>query len=270
MRVALFHSRAGLTAVVRLLPTRAPTLEQLGLPPALAEIAGLPNGLVIVTGPMGSGKTTTLWAMLEELNRAGFRHILSLQRPLEIVIREQRSLVTLREVGSDALSYAAALRAAFDGQDPDVVHIGEIPDLETLSLALALAETGHLVLTQMHTATAAETVERLVSVYPESQQAVARRQIASVLRAVVCQQLVAREDGRGRVPVNEIMLVIPEIARLIAAGEYEAVEAVIARHAGETGMQTMVQSVKDRVARGMITQRAAAEVRLGLGREPEF
>jgi len=265
VRAALFYENCGrLSAVARVLPRSCPTLDELGLPPAVAELTRTRNGLILVTGPVGCGKTTTQWAMLEQINRESFAHILSFQHPVSFVIEEKRSLVTLREIGTDAPSYAEAARAAFAGQDPDVVHIGELPDLETLSLALVLAETGHLVFSTMHTATAVETVERLVSVFPPHQQGNARRQLASVLRAVVAQQLVPRAEGKGRVPVIELMLVVPEIAKLIAEGRWDGIDAVIERHAGEGGMQTMMQALRDHVERGIITQKAAA-ITLGTG-----
>jgi twitching motility protein PilT len=251
VRVAILTTRDGLSVVVRLLPRRCPTLEELGYPPEFADLTRLPNGLVLVTGRTGCGKSTTLWAMIEHINAERCCHIVSLQSPLEMVIEDKRSLITLREIVSDSPSHAEALRATLL-HDPDVVHIGEIPDLETLTLALVLAETGHLVLSQIHTASAAETVERLVSVFPADDREQARKQLACVLRAVVAQGLVRRADGKGRVPVIEVMIVIPEIAELIAAGRYEELDGAIAAHAGEGGMRTMAQTIAEYTERGII------------------
>ena len=254
VRLALLYECGRVSAVGRLIPKSIWSLDQLELPPAIAELTRLPNGLILVGGPTGSGKTTTLGAMLEQINAERACHIISLQSPLEMSFEEKKSIITLREIGRDAPTYAQAARYVLR-QDPDVVHVGEMRDLETVQLSLVLAETGHLVLSNIHTHSAQETVNRIIDVFPEDQRDSIRRQLADTLAAVICQILLPRADRKGRAAINEILIVTPVVRRLIREGKQQ-IASVIQESRGE-GMQTMAQAIADAKGRGIISEETA-------------
>jgi len=255
VRVAFYHALGELCASVALLPARIPTLEEMGFGPEFVDAVHCPSGLSIVTGPEGSGKTTTLLAMLDHINRNSFCHILCIQSTDAVWLGEGKAGVTVREVGRDVPSFADGARWALR-QDPDVVLIGEIRDLETLALALVLAETGHLVMTQMHTPDVASTIERLVSVYPAYQQECARHQMAAALRLVVAQRLI--RERSGPVLAAEVMVVTSEIAKLIADGCFSAIGREMAAGSGHPATRTMGQALGDLLAGGKITRERIA------------
>src|ERR687891_156237 len=204
-RVNVYFQRESLGAAFRLIPAELKTLEQLGLPPVLKDFTSKPRGLVLVTGPTGSGKSTTLAAVIDEINRTRDDHIMTIEDPIEFLHRHKRCVVNQREIGADATTFADALRGALR-QDPDVILLGEMRDLETISTALTAAETGHLVFATVHTQNAPSTVDRLIDVFPASQQGQIRIQIAMTLQGVVTQSLIPRADGHGRAPALEILL----------------------------------------------------------------
>jgi len=214
-RLSVFQQRGSIRIVIRHLSHKIPQLDELGLPPVVKKIAEFERGLVLVTGVTGSGKSTTLAGMIDYINRNRSKHIITIEDPIEYVIKDRKSLITQRELGSDTNSFSAALRAALR-QDPDVVLIGEMRDLETINIALLAAETGHLVFSTLHTADAGETINRILAAYPPLQQTQIRLQLAASLRAVISQRLAARADGKGRVPVVEIMINNARTAEMIA------------------------------------------------------
>jgi twitching motility protein PilT len=213
-RVNLHRQRGGLAAAVRVLPKEVPTLASLGLPGSLAELVKPHRGLVLVCGPTGAGKTSTLAALLGEINRSRTCHVVTIEEPVEYEHPSVRSIVEQVEVGTDVPSFVAALKAALR-QDPDVLLVGEMRDLESISIALTAAETGHLVLSTLHTSDAAQAIHRIVDVFPGVQQGQVRQQLALALNAIVCQQLVPRADGRGRVPAVEVLLANPAVRQHI-------------------------------------------------------
>ena len=253
-RVATFLQDRGAAAVFRLIPDAVPTLAQLGLGPVFQQLADLPRGLVCVTGPTGSGKSTTLAALIDHINTHRQRHILTIEDPIEFVHSSQRSLVSQREVERHARSFAAALRAALR-EDPDVILIGELRDLETVRLALTAAETGHLVLATLHPASAAKTIDRIIDVFPAEEKAVVRSMLAESLQAVVAQTLLKRVGG-GRVAAHELMLATPAIRNLVREARVAQLYSAIQTGA-QYGMQTLDQALKDLVAKGLVERQAA-------------
>ncbi len=253
-RVATFLQDRGAAAVFRLIPDAVPTLAQLGLGAVFQRLADLPRGLVCVTGPTGSGKSTTLAALLDHINAHRQCHILTIEDPIEFVHSSQRSLVSQREVDRHARSFAAALRAALR-EDPDVILIGELRDLETVRLALTAAETGHLVLATLHTASAAKTIDRIIDVFPAEEKAVVRSMLAESLQAVVAQTLLKRVGG-GRVAAHELMLATPAIRNLVREARVAQLYSAIQTGA-QFGMQTLDQALKDLVARGLVGREEA-------------
>lgn len=213
-RVNLHRQRGRLAAAIRVLPRGIPTLATLGLPGSLAELVKTTRGLLLVCGPTGAGKTSTLAALLGEINRSRTCHVVTIEEPVEYEHPNVRSIVEQVEVGTDAPSFVAALKAALR-QDPDVLLVGEMRDLESISIALTAAETGHLVLSTLHTSDAAQAIHRIVDVFPAVQQGQVRQQLALALNAVVCQQLVPRADGQGRVPAVEVLLANPAVRQHI-------------------------------------------------------
>jgi twitching motility protein PilT len=241
-RVNVFQQRGIMGAVFRVIPLKIMSLEQLGLPKILEQVAMEQRGLILVTGTTGSGKSTTLAAMLDHINTNRTAHILTIEDPIEFLVRDKRSVVNQREVGVDTSGFAVALRSALR-QDPDVILVGEMRDLETIEIALTAAETGHLVMSTLHTLDATETVSRIVSAFPPHQQKAVRLQLAAVLRGVVSQRLVPRADGKGRAPALEILRATARVRELIEDADRtkELSEAI---SGGSTyGMQTFDQSL---------------------------
>jgi twitching motility protein PilT len=248
----LYLARGAVGGAFRVIPRSIPRLDTLGLPPVVASFAGLPRGLVLVTGPTGSGKSTTLAALIDRVNRQRHDHIVSLEDPVEFLHEPKACLVTQREVASDTAGFATALKHVVR-QDPDVVLVGEMRDRETIEAALTVAETGHLVLSTLHTGSAVQTITRIVDVFPPHQQAQVRAQLSVVLQAVVAQQLVRRADRAGRVLAAEVMLATPAIRTLVRDEKVHQVYSQLqVGHAG-TGMQTMTRALVALVERGVVT-----------------
>ena len=256
-RVNYYRQRDAIGGAFRLIPTEIKPLEQLGVPDTVARFAALARGLVLVTGPTGSGKSTTLAALVDLVNRTRTDHIVTVEDPIEFMHGNKRSLVNQREVGSDTHSFAQALKHVLR-QDPDVILIGELRDLETISVALTAAETGHLVFATLHTQDAAQTVDRIIDVFPPHQQDQVRTQLAATLQGVICQTLVRLASGKGRVVATEVMVITPAIANLIREGKtYQIPTALQAGR--DLGMFTMDQHLAELVDKGKITHAAAIE-----------
>ncbi|WP_175652699.1 type IV pilus twitching motility protein PilT [Pseudomonas sp. Marseille-P9899] len=253
-RVNVFEQLHGAGAVLRLLPERVPSLEQLGLGEAFKRLVDVESGLVLVTGPTGSGKSTTLAALVEHLNRQRALHILTLEDPVEFIHEPLRSQVNQREIHRHSLGFAQALRAALR-QDPDVIMLGELRDLETIRLALTAAETGHLVLATLHTASAVKSIDRIVDVFAGEEKAMVRSLLAESLRAVVSQVLVPRAAG-GRVAVQEILVATPAVRNLIREGKQAQLYSAMQTGAGQ-GMQTLDSCLQGLLARGDISAQSA-------------
>jgi twitching motility protein PilT len=249
-RVNVYFQRESIGAAFRLIPTELKTLEELGIPSSLHLLAEKPRGLVLVTGPTGSGKSTTLAAVIDEINRNRSEHILTIEDPIEFLHRHKRCIVNQREIGPDATSFAEALRAALR-QDPDVILVGEMRDLETIGTALTAAETGHLVFGTLHTQTAPSTIDRIIDVFPAEQQAQVRIQLASSLEGVVTQALLPTANGVGRVPALEVLLPDDAVRNLIRQGKVEQIYSIMQTNTGR-GMQTMEQSLADLIQRGVV------------------
>jgi twitching motility protein PilT len=256
-RVNLYQQRGAIGGAFRLIPTDVKTLKELGIPDVVARFATLARGLVLVTGPTGSGKSTTLAALIDLVNRNRSDHIVTVEDPIEFLHSHRKSLVNQREVGSDTHSFANALKHVLR-QDPDVILIGELRDLETISVALTAAETGHLVFATLHTQDASQTIDRVIDVFPPHQQGQVRAQLAATLNGVVCQTLVKRASGSGRAVATEVMMATPAIANLIREGKtYQIPSAMQAGR--ELGMHTMDQHLAELVNSGIITHQAALE-----------
>jgi twitching motility protein PilT len=256
-RVNLYKQRDALGAAFRLIPFEIKALEDLGVPPAIGNLAMLPRGFVLVTGPTGSGKSTTLAAVVDLANRQRRDHIMTVEDPIEFLHQHKGCLVNQREVGEDTWSFKNALKHVLR-QDPDVILVGEMRDLETIEIALTAAETGHLVMATLHTQDAAQTIDRVIDVFPPFQQQQVRVMLSGALQGVVCQQLVKTADGKGRVVACEVMIATPAIRNLIREGKthqiYSALQAG-AKH----GMQTMDAHLAQLVKQGRITYDAALE-----------
>ncbi|MGI9142067.1 MAG: type IV pilus twitching motility protein PilT [Fluviibacter sp.] len=241
-RANAYRQQRGVALALRPIPELVPSLESIAAPAILKQLAGIDHGLVLVVGPTGSGKSTTLAAMTEHINKTAAKHILTIEDPVEFVYEARQCLVTQREVGRDTPSFADALKAALR-EDPDVILLGEMRDLETIRLALTAAETGHLVLATLHTATAPQAIERIVDVFPGEERDLARTLLADVLRAVVAQQLLPRSNGQGRVAAHEILVGTPAVRNLIR--ENKTTQLVSVMQTGQQqGMQTMAQSLE--------------------------
>ncbi len=256
-RVNVYRQRDAYALAFRVIPARVQTLEELGMPTVLHDLSERPNGLIIVTGPTGSGKSTTLAAMVDSINSTQTRHIVTIEDPIEYLHSHKQSIVNQREVGSDTQSFAGALRSALR-QDPDVILVGEMRDLETISTSLTAAETGHLVLATLHTNDAAQTVNRIIDVFPAHQQQQIRVQLADVIQGIVAQQLVPTKDGRGRVAALEVMVVTPAIRNLIREGKTHQIRSAI-QTGGRMNMQTMDKSLHDLYRRGLISLEEATK-----------
>lgn len=254
-RVNVFQQRNSMGAAFRLIPTDIRQLKDLGVPESIARFASLTRGLVLVTGPTGSGKSTTLAALIDLVNRTRADHIVTVEDPIEFIHQNHRSLVNQREVGSDTHSFASALKHVLR-QDPDVILIGELRDLETISVALTAAETGHLVFATLHTQDAAQTIDRIIDVFPPHQQGQVRSQLAATLQGVVCQTLVKRANGKGRVVATEVLIATPAINNLIREGKtYQIASAMQAGR--DHGMHTMDSNLAELANSGEITVKAA-------------
>ncbi len=254
-RVNVFRQRRGEGAVFRVIPSKIAPLEALGLPPILKELAMRDRGLLLVTGPTGSGKSTTLAAMLDVINDQRAAHIITLEDPIEYVHEHKKCIVNQREIGQNAKSFAGALRAALR-EDPDVILVGEMRDLETISMALTAAETGHLVLATLHTSSAAQTVNRIIDVFPSDQQAQVRVQLAESLIGVVAQLLLPSADGKGRVPAVEVLVATPAVRNLIRETKVHQIPSAIQTGAKD-GMQSLDQHLRELVKKGRITPEVA-------------
>ncbi|NUU06979.1 type IV pilus twitching motility protein PilT [Leifsonia sp. C5G2] len=256
-RVNLYQQRGSVGAAFRLIPTEIKQLRELGVPEQIARFATLPRGLVLVTGPTGSGKSTTLAALVDLVNSTRADHIVTVEDPIEFMHTHKKSIVNQREVGHDTHSFNNALKHVLR-QDPDVILIGELRDLETISVALTAAETGHLVFATLHTQDAPQTIDRVIDVFPPHQQGQVRAQLAATLQGVVCQTLVKRASGRGRAVATEVLMMTPAIANLIREGKTYQIASAMQAGRGD-GMHTMDQHLADLVDSGVITRTAALE-----------
>jgi len=251
-RCNVFNQRGAVAAVYRVIPEQIKGFEELGLPPVLATLADRPRGLVLVTGPTGSGKSTTLAAMIDKINTERREHILTIEDPIEYIHAHKGCLVNQREVHSDTHGFAAALRAALR-EDPDIVLIGELRDLETIESALRIAETGHLTFATLHTNSAAQTINRIIDVFPAHQQGQIRTQLSLVLEGIVCQALLPRADGQGRVISLEVLIPTPAIRNLIRDDKVHQIYSTMQTGQEKFGMQTMNQSLATLYQRRLIT-----------------
>lgn len=251
-RVNVFKQRKGVGAVFRRIPERIQTIRELGLPEHLENLLNLSEGLILVTGPTGSGKSTTLASLIQTINVSQRAHIITIEDPIEFVYQNEQSLINQREVSSHTKSFHQALRAALR-EDPDVILVGEMRDLETISLALTAAETGHLVLATLHTNSATKTVDRIIDAFPEAQQAQIRVMLSESLRAVLAQTLVHRTDGTGRAPVVEVLVNVPAVANLIREGKTFQIHSSM--QTGQVhGMITFEAAVNDLVRKSIISR----------------
>lgn len=249
-RVNAFHERGNIAAALRLIPNEIKTIVELGMPNVVNDFANYPRGLVLVTGPTGSGKSTTLAALVDKINSEKAHHIITIEDPIEFTHRSKKSVVVQREVHYDTYSFSAALRSSLR-QDPDVVLIGEMRDLETISAAITIAETGHLVFATLHTNSAAQSIDRMVDVFPPHQQPQIRSQLANILMAICSQRLVPAIGG-GRVVASEILVANPAVRNIIREGKSHQLDAVIQTGADQ-GMQSMDKTLVNLVQSGTIT-----------------
>jgi len=255
-RCNVFNQKGAVGAVYRLIPEKIRPLEELGLPPVLAELADKPRGLVLVTGPTGSGKSTTLAAMIDRINIGRPAHILTIEDPIEYLHHHKTALVNQRELHADTMSFGSALRAALR-EDPDVVLVGEMRDLETMESALKLAETGHLTMATLHTNSAAQTITRVIDAFPAHQQAQIRTQLSLVIEGIVCQALLPKASGQGRVAALEILVATPAIRNLIRDDKIHQIYGTMQTGQEKYGMQTMNQSLARLVEKRVITRDVA-------------
>ena len=255
-RCNVFQQRGAVGAVYRLIPEKIRAFGELGLPAVLATLSDRPRGLVLITGPTGSGKSTTLAAMLDKINSERHGHILTIEDPIEYIHQHKNCLVNQREVHSDTVSFSAALRAALR-EDPDIVLIGEMRDLETVEAALKIAETGHLTFGTLHTNSAAQTINRIIDIFPAGQQGQIRTQLSLVLEGIVCQALLPRADGKGRVASLEILVPTPAIRNLIRDDKVHQIYGAMQTGQEKFGMQTANQSLASLYMKRMITLETA-------------
>ncbi len=260
-RVNAFHERGNLAASLRLIPNQIKTITELGMPPVIQSFADFPRGLVLVTGPTGSGKSTTLAALIDKINSEKAQHIITIEDPIEFTHKSKRSAIVQREVHYDTYSFSAALRSSLR-QDPDVVLIGEMRDLETISAAITIAETGHLVFATLHTNSAAQSIDRMIDVFPPHQQPQVRSQLANILQGICAQRLVPAIGG-GRVVAAEVMVANPAIRNIIREGKTHQLDTVI-QTGSDQGMQTMDRTLVKLVQSGVVTYDDAREFAVDL------
>lgn len=249
-RVNAFHERGNLAAALRMIPNEILTIEQLGLPPIVGKFTEFPRGLVLVTGPTGSGKSTTLAAMIHKINNEKSSHVITIEDPIEFTHKSKKSVIVQREVHYDTYSFSAALRSALR-QDPDVVLIGEMRDLETIAAAITIAETGHLVFATLHTNSAAQSIDRMIDVFPPHQQPQIRAQLSNIIMAICSQRLVPAIGG-GRIAAAEILVATPAVRNIIREGKSHQLDAVI-QTGSEFGMQSMDKTLVSLIHAGTIT-----------------
>jgi twitching motility protein PilT len=254
-RVNAYFQRGAVAAAFRLIPSEIVAIDSLGLPPIVHELTRRPRGLVLVTGPTGSGKSTTLAAMIDEINQTREEHIVTIEDPIEFVHAHKRCIINQRELGNDATSFASALKAALR-QDPDVILVGEMRDLDTISTALTAAETGHLVFATLHTQDAPQTIDRIIDVFPPAQQAQIRVQLSVTLQGVITQQLLPTADGAGRCVACEVLVPTAAVRNLIREGKIHQIPSVIQTGSAH-GMQSMDSALATLVRAGTITQELA-------------
>jgi len=254
-RINIFRHRLGEAAAIRLIPTNILTISELGLPDVIATLAEKDKGIILATGPTGSGKSTTLAALIDIINTNRYEHIISIEDPIEYIHQHNNCVLSQREIGEHTDSFASALRVALR-EDPDVILVGEMRDLETISMALRAAETGHLVFSTLHTNSAADTIERMINAFPAHQQAQARLQVAGTIEAVIAQTLIPTVDGQSRIAAMELMLATPAIRNLIRDEKIHQIPSTI-QISRKMGMQSLDQSLKDLLMEGKITREDA-------------
>ncbi|HSD81600.1 MAG TPA: type IV pilus twitching motility protein PilT [Solirubrobacteraceae bacterium] len=256
-RVNAYFQRSALGAAFRAIPAEIVAIDDLGLPPAVHEFTRKPRGFVLVTGPTGSGKSTSLAAMVDEINRSREEHIMTIEDPIEFLHSHKKCVVNQREIGSDAVTFSHALKAALR-QDPDVILVGEMRDLETIGTALTAAETGHLVFATLHTQSAPQTIDRIIDVFPTAQQDQVRTQLSVALQGVMTQQLLPTADGSARVVACEVLVPTPAVRNLIREGKTHQIPSAM-QTGSNVGMQTMDAALAQLVRAGKITQRLAEQ-----------
>lgn len=255
-RVNLFWEKENPALVARLIPAKIPTMEELNTPDIVYALTRIPKGLVIVTGPTGCGKSTSLASMIELINNERSAHIVTLEDPIEFLFTSKKSIIVQRQLGRDMLSFAEALKHVVR-QDPNVIMVGEMRDLETIGTTITLAETGHLVLATLHTYSAAQTIDRIIDVFPPAQQNQVRLQLSISLQGIICQQLLPKVDG-GRIAAREILINTPAVANLIRENKVSQIKTVIQTSA-DVGMVTMEQSIKQLYKDGLISEETSAQ-----------
>ncbi|WAA08872.1 type IV pilus twitching motility protein PilT [Fervidibacillus albus] len=255
-RLNAFRQRNSISIAIRRIPNEIPNMDDLKLPKVLETLLAKPQGLILVTGPTGSGKSTTLAAMIGFINEHFSKHIITLEDPIEYVHRHHKSIINQREVGTDTNSFASGLRASLR-QDPDIILVGEMRDLETIATAITAAETGHLVLATLHTTSAAQTIDRIIDVFPPHQQRQIRLQVPNVLQAILSQRLFPLKEGRGRIAATELLMNTPSVANLIRNEKIHQIQNVL-QTSRAAGMHTLEMSIKQLVNAGTISYESAA------------
>lgn len=254
-RINAYHQQKHVSIAARMIDSKIPAIETLGMPNVLYSLADKPQGLILVTGPTGSGKSTTLAAMIDYINSTQAKHIITLEDPIEYVHVHKKSVINQREVGADTQSFANGLRAALR-QDPDVILVGEMRDLETISTAITAAETGHLVMATLHTSSAPTTIDRIIDVFPPHQQGQIRIQLANVLQGIISQRLFVRHDAKGRIAATEILVQTPSVANLIRNEKVHQIQNVM-QTSRALGMHTLESSIQNLVTTGKVSLESA-------------